>query len=133
MKELRAKLNELKELHAAYNVKAAKLTAAQIAEEVAKFKKVRAELQEILTKGADDCEGGHRPIGIFHEGTPNPFEIGDPVVPNRRSRGAFLEDAVEKWNDEDYLPPREPETVVATHKDAGGNVISQKTVKLQKK
>jgi hypothetical protein len=133
MKELRAKLNALKELRAALHEKWDTLTTKQVGEETLKIKEAGAALQTILTEGAKDCEGGHRPLGLFHEGTANPFEIGDPVTPNRRARGAFLEDAVEKWNDDEWLPPREPETVVATHKDAGGNIISQTEAKLQRK
>jgi hypothetical protein len=132
MKKLRELLTKLSDLLAEYREKADTLTPPQAAEYTTKSKALRAELQKILTEGAKDCEGGHRPLGIFHEGTPNPFEIGDPVTRDRRVRGAFLEDAVEKWNKGEYLPPRPPETITATHKDAAGNVISQKTAKIQR-
>jgi len=129
--KLRDKLNALKSAQAEYHEKANTLTPPQIAEEVAKFKQLRADIQVSLTNGAKDCEGGHRPLGIFHDGTANPFEIGDPVVRDRRVRGALLEDVVEDWNADKYMPPREPGTVVATHRDATGKTISEKTMAAQ--
>jgi hypothetical protein len=132
MKQFRAKLKEINGLLATYQKEWESLTPKETGERVKKIKDVRAEIQKILTEGAKDCEGGHRPLGLFHENTPNPFEIGDPVQSNRRSRGAFLEDVVEKWNADEWLPPRAPETIVATHKDKDGKVVSQKEVKLQK-
>lgn len=107
MNKLRELLEKNKELRAAYHEKAATLNAAQTAEANAAIRAVREEIQEVLTEGAKDCEDGHRPLGVFHEGTANPFEIGDPVVRNRRSRAAFREDAVEKWNNDEWLPPRD--------------------------
>lgn len=132
MKKLRELLNKLKELRAALHENWDTLTTKQVGEATLEIKAAGAEIQKILTEGAKDCEGGHRPLGIFHEGTANPFEIGDPITPNRRTRAAFLEDAVEKWNKGEYLPPRPSETVTGTHKDAAGNIISQKTAKLQR-
>ena len=124
---------------------AADLTAAETQAETAKFKGLMKEIQDIMTNGAKDCEEvevtddegnpemrAHRPVGIFHDGTPYPFEIGDPITRDRRVRAVSLEDAVEKWNDDEWLPPREPGTAEATHRDATGQVKSQKTVKVKR-
>jgi hypothetical protein len=72
-----------------------------------------------------------RPHGIFHDGTPKAFEIGCLRHANHRVRESLPEDAVERWNNDDYDLPREPGTVVATHRDATGEVKSQRTVKVQ--
>jgi hypothetical protein len=133
MKDLRKKLNHLKEEQAKYHEKAATLTSAEIVKESERFKKLRGEIVDILTEGAKKCpDCGNSPVGLFHDGTPKPFEVGCGHCPNHRVRGALPEDSVEDWNAGKYLPPREPGTAIATHADATGKVISQKAVKLQK-
>jgi len=126
---LRDKLKALKAAQAEYHNKANELTSPQIAAEVARFNKLRAEISQEITAGAKNCpDCGNPPHGIFHDGTPNPFEIGCVHCRDHRVRGALPEDAVEDWNAGKYLPPREPGTVVATHLDATGKVKSQKTL-----
>jgi hypothetical protein len=132
MSALRDKLKELAAARADYHEKANTLTSPEIGAVTVKCKAIQAEIQEIMTEGAQDCEDGHRPIGIFHDGTANPFEIGDPITRDRRVRAATLEDAVEDWNAGEYLPPREPETVEATHRDATGEIKSQRTLKVKR-
>jgi hypothetical protein len=43
-------------------------------------------------------------------------------------RAALPEDAVEDWNAGKYMPPREPGTVIGTHRDATGKIISEKVM-----
>jgi hypothetical protein len=151
--KIREALDALKAARAEYHEKAAGMTMARVAEESAKIKKLNQAVQDIITDGANDCPDcvnrnkamtdeereaatpealSCRPMGLFHEGTPNPFEVGCPRCPNHRVREALPEDAVEKWNKGEYLPPREPGTAVATIKDATGKVKEQKTVKVRK-
>lgn len=147
---LRSKLQELKEAKAAYHEKASTLTADQIRKESEKFRALGQEIQDILLEGAKDCEREvetygadgepdgtttetYRPLAIFHDGTPNPFEIGDPRVRDKRVRAALPEDAVQMWNDEEYLPPREPGTAEATIRGVTGEVREQKTVRIKKR
>lgn len=130
--KLREQLRNLKKAQAEYHAKAHTLTPPQIAEEVAKFKELRSGIVSELTEGAKNCpDCGNPPHGIFHDGTPNPFEIGCLSCRDHRVRGTLPEDAVEDWNAGKYMPPREPGTVVATHSDPTGKVISQKTLKAQ--
>jgi hypothetical protein len=130
--KLRDKLNALKAAKAEYHEKADTLTPPQIAEESAKFKAMHAEINTLLTEGAKDCpDCGGKPFALFHDGAPNPFEIGCLACRDHRVRASLPEDAVEDWNNDKYLPPREPGTAIATHKAVTGEVISQKTVKIQ--
>jgi hypothetical protein len=129
--KLREKLNALKAAKAEYHAKANTLTSPQIQEERLKFEAMQKDISDTITEGAKDCEGGHRPLGIFHDGTPNPFEIGDPAVRDRRVREALPEDAVESWNAGRYMAPREEGTLLMTHKAVTGEIKSQKTVKAQ--
>ena len=139
--KIREHINALKNARAEYHKKAATLTAVEIAQEVEKFKKLNQKIVDLITEGAKPCpDCGNAPHGIFHDGTPNPFEIGCLSCPNHRIREALPEDAVEKWNaaqggaegeEGGYMPKREPGTAVATHRDLTGEVISEKTVKVQ--
>jgi hypothetical protein len=130
--KLRDKLKALKAAQAEYHKKANDLTSPQIAAEVEKFNTMRAGISAEITDGAKNCpDCGNVPHGIFHDGTPNPFEIGCLLCRDHRVRGALPEDAVEDWNAGKYLPPREPGTVEATHRDATGKVKSQKILKAQ--
>lgn len=153
--KIREQLNALRDARAEYHTKAAALTSSQIAEETAKIKALHQNVQDILTDGAKNCPTcDGKAMALFHEGTPNPFEVGCPRCQNHRIREALPDDAVEKWNaasgerDEDrdikyadgkviseafkgYMPPREPGTAVATIKDATGMVREQKTVRVR--
>lgn len=131
--KLRQHVNALKAARAEYHKKADKLTPPEIAKEVVKFKKLQQAIVNLITDGAVDCpKCGERPHGIFHDGTPNPFEIGCIGCGNMRVREALPEDAVEKWNKKEYLPPRPAGHVLATHRDETGLVKSQKLVKLHR-
>lgn len=131
--KLRERLKNLKAEQEKYNEAAATMSAEERSEATAKFKDLRSEIVDELREGANPCpDCGNLPHAIFHDGTPNPFELGCLTDANHRVRAALPEDAVAAWNEGDYLPPREPETVVATHADATGKVISQKTVKIQR-
>lgn len=118
---------------AKYHEGAANMTMAEVAKETAKIKAMVKEVSDMITEGAEDCpDCGNPPVGLFHDGTARPFEIGCVVDRNHRVRESLPEDAVERWNDGDYDPPREEGTVVATHTDATGKVINQQTVKVKK-
>jgi len=155
--KLRDTLNELKAARAAYHENAPNMTSAQISEETAKIKALNAKVSETLTEGAKNCpDCDSPPVGMFHEGTPNPFEIGcSGTCKNHRVRAALPEDAVDAWNaaeggedpdavikDEDgnvvaqgfkgYMAPREPGVGIARHVSATGEVLSERTVKIEK-
>jgi hypothetical protein len=130
--KLREKLRNIQKEHAAYHEKAHTLTSPQIQEERMKFKALRLEIAELITEGCiPDPEDGKMPHGMFHDGSAKAFEIGSLTIRGHRVRGALPEDAVEDWNAGKWLPPREPGTVIATHADATGKIISQKTLKAQ--
>lgn len=142
--KLRDKLRELQALKQEYHEKAPGLTSAEIAEETKKFKALHGQINAMLVDGAKPCpDCGSEPIAMFHDGTPKPFEIGCPKCPAHRVRGTLPEDAVEDWNDAEggsdgerapgsfkgYIEAREPGTAVMTHRDATGEVISERKVK----
>jgi len=128
--KIREKLKALKAAQAEYHEKANKLTPPQIQDERVKFEKLQKDIADTITDGANECpDCGNLPHGIFHDGTPNAFEVGCIHCRDHRVREALPEDAVDKWNAGEYLPPREPGTVIGTHKDATGKVISQKVMK----
>lgn len=151
--KLRDDLNALRTARAEYHAKAHKLTPPQIAEEVVKFKKLNQTIVDKITDGAKDCpDCGRPPHGMFHDGTPNPSEIGCVACGNHRIREALPDDAVAKWNAakggkddaasikdangnviaqafHGYMPPRNPGTVVGTHRDETGLVKSQRVMK----
>jgi hypothetical protein len=130
--KIRAKINDLKAARAAYHEKANTLTPPQIAVESAKFQERLRDISETIAEGAKKCpDCGNPPHGMFHDGTPNAFEIGCIHCRDHRVREALPEDAVEKWNKGEYMPPREPGTVVGTHRDVTGKVISEKVMKRQ--
>lgn len=179
MAKIRQLVTDLHEARAKYHAEAGSLTSDQIAERNAEFKKLNQAVVDVITDGANDCpDCGGKPHGIFHDGTPKPFEIGclncrflktdggetirvpdgvaagiitagDENTPaivgaiidgelvkgthlfNHRVRETLPEDAVERWNAGNYDAPREPGTVVMTHRDNTGKVISEKTAKLQ--
>jgi hypothetical protein len=126
--KLREKLKALKAAQAEYHAKADKLTPPQIAAESIKFQKMQQEISATVSEGAKDCpDCGNPPHGIFHDGTPNPFEIGCRVCSNHRVRGALPEDAVEDWNAGNYLPAKPPGTVTMTHRAVTGEIKSEVT------
>jgi hypothetical protein len=130
--KLREHVNALHQARAEYHEKSDKLTASETAKEVEKFKKLQQNIQDMLTEGANDCHDcGSRPHGIFHDGTAKPFEIGCLADKDHRVRETLPEDAVEKWNKCEYMPPRPPDTVLATHRDATGLVKSENIVRVQ--
>jgi hypothetical protein len=128
--KLREKLNALKAAQAEYHKKADSLTPPEIQKESEKFAKLQKDIADTITEGANKCpDCGNLPHGIFHDGTPNPFEIGCIVDRDHRVREALPEDAVEQWNKGNYLPPKAPGSVTMTHRDPTGKVKSQKTVR----
>lgn len=129
---IRENLNALKAERAEYHEKADTLTPPQIAEWTAKIKGLNSAVADTITSGAEPCPDCELPPhGMFHEGTPNPFEIGCLNCRDHRVRGVLPEDVVADWNAGKYLPPREPGTAVVTHADATGKILSQKEVKIQ--
>jgi len=77
MAKIRELVKALHEERAIYHENAAKYTSDQIAESNLKFKKMNQDVVDVITDGANDCpDCGQKPHGIFHDGTPNPFEIG---------------------------------------------------------
>ena len=132
--KLRPLLAALATAQTEYHEKAPKLNSEQIAAETEKFKKLRAEVNEALTDGAKECpDCGNMPVGMFHDGTPKPFQLGCPPCGNKRVRGVLPEDVVEDWNAGNYLPPRQPGTAIARHLDATGAVKSERVVRVQRK
>lgn len=100
---------------------------ADIAPLKAQIKELRAEMQAVLTKGAQACpECGSRPVGIhqprgyelrcINPGCRRPVEEGeeaerlnmDPgtLILWRKSLGKTQEEAAYNWNGEDYVAPR---------------------------
>lgn len=129
--KLRQHLDALTKARDEYHKKANTLTPPEIAKEVTKFKELNKAISDAITDGAQpckDCKG--EPTGIFHDGTANPFEIGCLACANHRVREALPEDAVDKWNKGEYLPPRPSGTALATHRDVTGQVKSEKLVKV---
>ena len=151
--KLRDKLNELRATKAEYHEKAPTLTPPEVTDWSQKIRAIHQEIQDILTEGAKDCsrevevptydeatgeQNGtktetetYRPLAVFHDGTPNPFEIGDPRVRDKRVRAALPEDAVEKWNNDEYLPPRPAGFGEATIRSVDGEVREQKLVRVR--
>lgn len=68
--------------------------------------KLRSELSASITKGAEECpDCGQLPHGIKQ---PRGYEVGCLTCANHRAWGEDVEDAVEAWNNGEYLPPRAP-------------------------
>jgi hypothetical protein len=131
--KLRDKIKKLQEAQAEYHEKANGLSPEEMSEERAKFKKLRADINEVLTKDAEDCpDCGNPPVGVFHDGTTKPFEVGCLNCRDHRVREALPEDAIESWNAGNYLPPREEGTLVTRHYDATGKVKEERTLKPRK-
>jgi hypothetical protein len=127
--KLREKLNALKAARAEYHEKANTLTPPQIAAEVEKFVKMQTDIASAITEGAKECpDCGNPPHGIFHDGTPNAFEIGCVHCRDHRVREALPEDAIDAWHAGKYLPAREPGTLVMTHRSSTGEIKSQREV-----
>lgn len=153
MSKLRDALKALKDEQAAYHEKAADLTSAEIAKETEKFKTLRQNIQDILTEGAKDCPDCKGPaIGMFHDGTPNPFEVGCKTCPGHRVRAALPDDAIDAWNAAEggldpendlkddggnvlaqgykgYMKPREPGTAIARIHNVDGSVKEERTIR----
>lgn len=128
--KLRDKINKLKTAQEEYHKKSDNLTPEQMVRERDKFKKLRADISDTIIEDAKDCpDCGNPPIGMFHDGTPNPFEIGCLNCRDHRVREALPEDAAAKWNRKEYLPPREEGTLVMTKRDATGKTLEERTIK----
>lgn len=96
---------ELKELLADYNANCQNMTSAEIGAHNAEVKALRAELQAVLTNGAKPCPDClEMPLGINQ---PRFYEVGCSC-PEKQSKGQFIEEAVENWNNGVYFarPPR---------------------------
>src|SRR6266481_8387765 len=119
--KIREKLNALKSAQAEYHAKGNTLTPPQIQKERVKFEALQKSIADTITAGAKNCpDCDNPPHGIFHDGTANAFEIGCIHCRDHRVREALPEDAVEKWNAGQYMPAREPGTLVMTHKAVTG-------------
>jgi hypothetical protein len=131
--KLREKIDAINKARTEYQEGRESMTVGDAGKAAAKIKEMVKEVSDTLTEGANPCpDCGNPPIGIFHDGTPKPFEVGCLVDRNHRVRESLPEDAVDRWNKADYDPPREPDTVVATIHDETGKVREQKTIKLKK-
>lgn len=98
--ELQEKVAEIKAYLVANKMD---MTGSEVAVEKAKIRAAEAEIQGILTKGADPCPGcGRQPIGMKK---PAFFFVGcvSPTCSERRSRGDSVKLAVAAWNDEVYF------------------------------
>lgn len=128
--KLRNKISKLQDAQAEYHERANKLSPAEILQEREKFKALRKEIHEIITEDAANCpDCGNAPVGVFHDGTTKPFEVGCLHCRDHRVREVLAEDAVEKWNKGDYLPPREEGTLITRIHDATGKVKEERILK----
>jgi hypothetical protein len=117
--ELRAQLKAKREEHQAKYDTAPRAELWQLHREV---KRLGDAINALITAGAKPCEDcGAVPLGMVQEisiknEVHEYFEIGCSACQNHRAQGFTIEQAVQKWNDEKYLPKRAQAEVAPTPK-----------------
>jgi hypothetical protein len=110
-----------------------KATGAELRDITVRVKGIGDRISALITAGAEPCEGfpgkpcGALPLGLVQEvavnNEPHPyFEVGCLHCRGKRAQGFTPEEAVEKWNDERYLKPknRDGKAAPAAAPDKGG-------------
>ena len=107
-------------LKAEYNEIASSLTMKEVDEWTAKIIAANQAISDCITDGAKDCADGTRPLGM--ERRPGLYEIGDPNVEGCRAQGKTPDEAVYRWNNDDYyVKPTADSDATLTYADANAS------------
>ena len=113
IKDIKEIKDELDAARADYQSKANSLPAAELRPLTEKVKELQSELAAWISDGALACNvcenhphGMEQRVAIKGQAMTT-YEVGCLVCPDRRAQGFTPEIAVEAWNAEKFLPPKE--------------------------
>jgi hypothetical protein len=113
MRNIKEIKDEIEAARADYQSKANSLPAAELRPLTQKVKELQSELASTLSDGAETCKiCENHPHGMEQQVTikgqaMSIYEVGCLVCPDRRAQGFTPELAVQNWNEEKFLPPKE--------------------------
>jgi hypothetical protein len=113
MRDIKQIKTEIESARAEYQDKVNSVAAAELYPLSQKIKQLQAELVATISAGAEACKACDNPphgmeqqVAIKGQAM-TIYEVGCLVCPDRRAQGFTPQLAVESWNSEKFLPPKE--------------------------